>query len=687
VSETTVVPSACNSSGFARSSNVRAHWFPGLTRDAEGGVNDSYVRYYIFVAQAQTRIYPLTQEPIQLRGVRAPNRIVRSAAGVQLSRREIDETLIRYHEARGIGGAGLTILGDGRTHPSASGMFKLWESSIVPSLGRLADRCHAVGMLLFQQLTHQGALVVTDPWAPSSTRSPVTGLMCKEMTREMIGSVVDGFATSARNCEEAGLAGVEVHASHGFLLGAFLSELTNKRSDTYGGAFANRSRLVHEVLAAVRSAVSDDFVVGVRVSSTEGVPGGIPIEETIQLVEDLQFAGMIDFVNVSLGSFFSWDLMMGPTGTPHGYQLERSAQVTKVASVPTIVTGRITSIAEAESVLEASIADMVSMVRATIADPDLPRKSWAGAEDTVRPCIGCNDCLVALNREKRLRCTVNPEIGHEGDLWKPADRAKRVLVIGSGPAGLEFARTAARRGHRVTVVERAVNLGGMVEFARKAPTREEYGAAVDWSSQELARLGVEVEFGVDCTAETVATRDPDIAVVATGACARGALSGAWDLANDLDVLRGHRPAKAGMPVVVCDTVGSHRSLAVLELLAMEGFPVTVATSSAELLAGLKPTLERDSALRRLTGMGVSHLPNTVLAAPSPDGATLLCRTDRRPTFVEAGLVVVVEPVGPDSALVVGLADWTGEVIVIGDAMDVRGMGAAARDGFEAARVI
>jgi 2,4-dienoyl-CoA reductase-like NADH-dependent reductase (Old Yellow Enzyme family) len=686
VAQTTVVPLAYNSRSH-KEQQLRAHRFLALIRDTRDGATSSLLRYYIVMTQAGARVYPLTQEPIRLRGVQAPNRIVRSAAGVQLSRREIDETLIRYHEARGAGGAGLTILGDGRTHPSASGVFKLWESSIVPSLGRLADRCHAVGMLLFQQLTHQGALVATDPWAPSPTRSPVTGLMCKEMTREMIGSVVDGFATSARNCEESGLAGVEVHASHGFLLGAFLSELTNKRSDVYGGPFANRSRLVHEVLAAVRSAVSDDFVVGVRVSSTEGVPGGIPIEETIQLVEDLQFAGLIDFVNVSLGSFFSWDLMMGPTSTAHGYQLERSAQVTKVATVPTIVTGRITSIAEAESVLEAAISDMVSMVRATIADPDLPRKSWAGAEDTVRPCIGCNDCLVALNREKRLRCAVNPEIGHEGDLWQPADRAKRVLVIGSGPAGLEFARTAARRGHMVTVVERAANPGGMVEFARKAPTRAEYGTAVDWSSRELARLGVEVELGVDCTAETVIARDPDVAVVATGARARGPLSGAWHLANDLDVLRGRRPAETGMPVVVCDTVGSHRSLAVLELLAMEGFPVTVATSSAELLPDLKPTLERDSALRRLMEMGVSHLPNTVLAAPSPDGATLLCRTDRRPTFVEAGLVVVVEPVSPDSALVASLADWTGEVIVIGDAMDVLGMGAATQDGFEAARVI
>jgi len=253
------------------------------------------------------------------------------------------------------------------------------------------------------------------------------------MTEGMIADVVEGYVASARNCRDAGLDGVEVHAGHGFLLGQFLSPLMNERTDEYGGSAERRSRFLVEILRAIRGEVGPELVVGVRLSVSENVEGGIEQADTIELATRLEAAGLVDFVDLSTGHLASYPSIIGGMHEPHGYQLGLSAGVTAVLSVPTIAVGRIHSLADAEAALAAGVSDLIGITRPTIADPDLVRKSLAGRESDVRPCIACNHCVASMTSPaRRVVCTTNPTAGRERELGPPvaAVHPRRVLVAG-----------------------------------------------------------------------------------------------------------------------------------------------------------------------------------------------------------------------------------------------------------------
>ena len=300
------------------------------------------------------------------------------------------------------------------------------------------------------------------------------------MTQAMIDEIVAAYAAAAGRCEEGGLDGVEVHAAHGYLLSQFLSPLTNLREDDYGGPLQDRARIVREVLAAIRAAVRPTFAVGVRLSSSELVDGGLTVVDTAEIAVALAAAGLVDFVNFSIGSFYVGHTIVAPMHEPHGYQVPYAAQISGRLDVPTIVAGRIMNLAEAEQILADGAADLVSMVRATIADPDLVNKTIDGRE-AVRPCIGANQGCVGgmYGPRHRLGCDVNVDVGreHRAEPISPATAARRVLVAGAGPAGLEAARIAALRGHDVVVHESDSTVGGATVLARRAPFSTTAGSA------------------------------------------------------------------------------------------------------------------------------------------------------------------------------------------------------------------
>jgi 2,4-dienoyl-CoA reductase-like NADH-dependent reductase (Old Yellow Enzyme family)/thioredoxin reductase len=607
--------------------------------------------------------YAALFEPIRIGPVVVPNRLIRSGAGTGLTLAQNPAEFIEYHAARARGGVGLLVAADTQIHPSTGGAIPIWRDYPVPDLRALADAIHGAGKVVFQMLSHHGASAATGapPWSASAIPDRQTGVVPIPMSEGMIAEIVAAFAAAARRSRDAGLDGIEIHAGHGFLISQFLSPLTNDRSDEYGGSLENRARLLREVLHAVRAEVATELAVGVRVSASERLPGAIDLDETKQLVRALEGSGLVDFVDVSLGHLWSYPSIIGGMHEPEGYQLETSRPITAVCSTPTIVAGRVTSLRLAAQLVEDGTADLVSLLRATIADPDLIRKSATGRAAQVRPCIACNECFRAVTVERRIACAVNPQAVPPYPAIAAA-APHRVVVVGGGPAGCEAAHVARSAGHEVVLVESRHRLGGALRDAGVAPHRRALATLADWYEVELERLGVDVR--VSTSADIAVVRDlrPDHVIVATGATARrdGRQSARPGLGppgvgrpHVHTAVEVHRGAGHGARnAVVLDDLGSYDAVGVAEQLAAQGTEVVIVTSLSGPAASLGVTLERDPARQRLERAGVRCFAGFALVAIDDAGVDIESLGDRGRLRLPSDLVVLVTGYEP----VAGLAD-------------------------------
>jgi 2,4-dienoyl-CoA reductase-like NADH-dependent reductase (Old Yellow Enzyme family) len=580
--------------------------------------------------------FPRLAEPISIGPVAVPNRIVRSAHGTGLGQPRITDDLIEYHLRRAEDGVGLTVLeasSPHRTSPAPAGI-DVSTDAVIEGYGRLVEALRPTGMKLFQQIHHFGAHVAppdgSPAWAPSAVPSAMTGRMPQSMSEAQIEEIVAAFAAAAVRAEQGGLDGVEVQACHGFLLEQFLSPLTNHRDDEWGGDQRRRKKFASAVLAACREATGPDFAVGVRLSSTEIVEGGIDPAEALSTREAFEEQGLIDYLSVSMGSRYAYSKIIGPMHEPLGYELPLSEQICAGARVPTVAGGRVTTLGQAERIVADGIADMVSMVRATIVDDHLVRKSIAGHGSEVRTCNGCNHGCVAGLRQSppRIGCALNPEAGRElrfaqaGRLFaeRPAGGAgARVTVIGGGPAGLEAARAARLHGFEVTLLEAAGELGGQLTFARRAPLRAEIGDFADWAARELDRLGVEVRLDTEANAAMVLAERPDAIVLATGGepvLAPGTVPSSAVLGRDPSV-------GAGRHVLVHDGLGHYEAIAVVDALIARGARVVYATDFDVVGIGVSGSLSAEPAAARFAAAGVEVRFRTLAGAIGPDDAEIV----------------------------------------------------------------
>jgi 2,4-dienoyl-CoA reductase-like NADH-dependent reductase (Old Yellow Enzyme family) len=425
-------------------------------------------------------------EPITIGKVEIPNRIVRAAHGTHLARHAFDADSIAYHTARAKGGCGLTIIEAASVHASSENTLFNVDDRVIPGFEALMKSVRPYGMRVFEQLFHGGHQTFGEgrrpPWSPSTIPSPILGAVPVPMGEPEIEEIIGCFASAARRCRDGGLDGVEIHAAHGYLIHQFLSPLTNQRQDRWGGSLENRMRFLQEILRAVRKAVGPDYVVGIRVSASAAV-GSLHEPEIRQVTKALLDENLIDYFNASLGDYYRMDSMVGGMQSPSGYELPSSAQLTEGVTVPRIVSGRIRTLEEAEQVLREGVADLVSMVRAQIADPDLVRKTREGRVDEVRPCIACNQgCIGGLMRDMRLGCLVNPAVGFEAalaeDLIVRTAAPKKILIVGGGPAGMEAA-PSRRRGARPSFTRSATSSTG--RSAKSTVWASKSGSARSWT--------------------------------------------------------------------------------------------------------------------------------------------------------------------------------------------------------------
>jgi 2,4-dienoyl-CoA reductase-like NADH-dependent reductase (Old Yellow Enzyme family) len=653
----------------------------------------------------------LVFEPITINGCEVPNRIARSAHGTGLTERgPINQAFIDYHLARAKGGVGLTILEATTVHPSSVTALPSFDDGVIAGYRELMRQIRPHGMRVFQQLWHAGHIYPSStgapPWGVSSVPDPMTGLVPTPMGETEIEEVVASFVAAARRSREGGIDGIEIHAAHGYLIMQFLSPLTNTRTDRFGGSLQNRMRFLRMILTAVRKNIGEDYPLGIRVSASLE-PGGLGEPELQEVVRSLRDERLIDFLDVSLGDYYIKQPIVGAMDRPAGYQLKSSAQITEaVPDIARMVIGRFRTLEEAEQVIRDGAADIVHMTRAHIADPDLVRKTRTGRPDSVRPCIGCNQgCWHNRNKGFPLGCTVNAAAGREGDLAedliRPADVARKVLIVGGGPAGMEAARVAALCGHRVTLVEAAADLGGQLVLARRAPRLHTIGDIAHWLEQEVFRLGVDVRLGSYFEAADVLAEAPDLVVVATGAlpredgvqpCHPARPVPGWQqphVISGMDLLApGRRPAAKN--AVVVDGTGHYEAIAATEYLLQNGVPVTFVTHFDRVGTLLDPDTRVETAFVRFSEYGGfslrtrSHL--TRIDATECEVSTAYRNT---PELVAADLVVLVNPKEGlrglhdelrDAALPAGIG-----LLIVGDAQAPRDLQAAIGEGHRAIR--
>lgn len=618
--------------------------------------------------------YPHVFRPQQIAGCTIPNRIVRTAhsTGTQ------GQDLIAYHEARARGGIGLAILEiAGVTTASATGI-PVYSDAVLPFYAEMAERLHAHGTKVFQQLWHGGPTVYRGtglrvrPIGPSPIPNAMVGVTPSEMTKTMIDDTVAAYASAGRRVRDGGLDGIELHGAHGYLIGAFLSPATNQRTDDYGGSTERRSRFANEVLDAVRAEVGAAFPVGIRLSGDEFIDGGIDAAEAEAIARILE--PRIDFLDMSMGTYWRFHKFLSTLDDPLGYELDTSARVTKVVDVPTIVTGRIMTLDHAEHIVESGLADMVSIVRAMIADPNLVAKARDGREADIRPCIGTSmGCVANLMTTGRIQCVVNVAAGQENtvpfETPTPAAVKKRVLIVGGGPAGLEAARTAALRGHDVQLHEMTGELGGQVRMAASVPPRADLGAITRWLAGEIERLGVSVRMRSAADPELIAAEHPDEVIVATGSVPRATgfqlsspsvpVPGAElaHVATSWEVLGFGGRASIGATAVVYDDSGTFEAISVVDRLLAAGAAVTVVSRHEQLGARvLYPPATVEASRERLFGMGVDFVASMALRRITPTAVEAYGLGNELTRTFPADTVCIVTYHEPNDGLAAHLAE-------------------------------
>lgn len=559
--------------------------------------------------------------PIMINGLELKNRVVRAAHGTSYGRGVISEDLIAYHEARAKGGVGLNILEATVVHPSSSNhTVNALDDTIIPGFAALGQACSRHGMRTFVQLWHGG-----HRWAPADGKAPISAsdVPCpfgvtntpQPMTLDQIEEITEAFADAAVRVREGGLDGIELHCGHGYLVHQFLCPFTNRREDEYGGSLENRTRFMRGILRAIRDRVGDDFPLGIRISDY-AVPGGLTPEEAGEAVAQVCAEGLVDYVSGSMGSPYSLPMMLGCMDQPSGYMLPSAEPIVQRATVPTMVAGRFGTLDEGEQVIRAGLADMVSYVRAMIADPDLVAKSVAGNATKVRPCIGCNQGCVGGIRTpvQRMTCTVNPAVGFERtlseDLIVPVENPRKVVIVGGGPAGMEAARMAALHGHQVVLMEAQPMLGGAVNIAKHAPKLQAIHDITLWQEDEIYRLGVDVRLSTYAEAEDVLAEAPDVVLIATGSLPR--MDGYQVMRPDYSIPGFHRPHvlsswdllmeprdSYGKSAVVFDDIGHYEGIGAAEYLIEKGVAVTFVTRQPSFSPTMDIILRTGPALRRL----------------------------------------------------------------------------------------
>lgn len=552
---------------------------------------------------------------------------------------------------------------------------------------RFADDMHAEGTAVTAQIIMQGA----QPHSASGVLANYTNNQPTHvLTYDEIQRTIDEYAFTAAEAEAAGFDGVEMHANHEDVMQLFISPYTNRRTDAYGGDFDARLRFPMEAFAAMRAVTGPGFVIGMRFNMDEFFEGGYDLAEGIRIAQAFEASGHIDYIHCVIGNNWGAPSYVQPHVFGRAQWAEMAGRFRAALSIPVIYGGRVSDPEAGEAVLAEGHADVVSIARAFFADEDFVAKAHAGASDTIRPCIGCNDCLHAAAIDGLpFGCSVNPRAGREAEpAPAPAPTPRRVTVVGGGPAGMEAAAVAAERGHHVTLWDRAPQLGGLMRVAGAVPENAAYLAFIDHQTARLTEAGVTLKLGEEATADTILADAPDVVLLATGTRPRSLDAPGVDapfVVEGRDVLMG--TADVGRNVVVIAREDHMQPLTVTSALLERGCSVRVIYQTP----GVAPGVGKYSIggiLGKLTGQGATFTVMTRVAGIAPDKLTLKCvYSGVESEMTDFDTVVLACGGTPDAGLYDALKGKGPEVRIFGDAYVPNRILHATRQAYENACLI
>jgi 2,4-dienoyl-CoA reductase-like NADH-dependent reductase (Old Yellow Enzyme family) len=567
--------------------------------------------------------FPHLFEPLQLRGKRLKNRIMSSGHDTSMpTDNRVNPQLIAYHRARAEGGVGLIVLQVAGVHDSArytSHVLMATDDDCIEGYRELARTCHAHDTVVLSQIFHPGREIMESAdgllavaYSASGVPNERFRVMPRALEASMIDEIVAGYAAAARRLYQAGIDGVEVVASHGYLPAQFLNPRVNRRTDGYNGGLEQRLRFLREIIAAVRAVTDEQFIIGLRICADERDAEGLTESESLEAVQSLQ--AQLDYVHIVAGTSASLGgaiHIVPPMAIAAAYLADEAATFKASLSIPLFVTGRINQPQEAEEILARGQADVCGMTRALICDPLMPTKSLEGRVEDVRACIACNQaCIGHFHKGLPISCIQHPETGRElmFSHLQPAQKRKRIMVVGGGPAGMKAAVVAAQRGHEVTLYEAGSQLGGQILLAQLLPRRSEFGGASTNLQREMELAGVRVVRNTRVDRALVEQAQPHHVIIATGAepyWPNFEQGGELQVVDAWQVLRDQ--VSLGRSVVVvdwrCDWIGP----GIAERLVRAGHHVQLAVNGTHCGENL-PLYVRDQLAGELHRLGIPIIP-------------------------------------------------------------------------------
>jgi 2,4-dienoyl-CoA reductase-like NADH-dependent reductase (Old Yellow Enzyme family) len=643
--------------------------------------------------------YPKLRSTIQIGPITLRNRAYMSGHSMLLGNAAgVTDRLRGYLVERAKGGAAMVGIESAPIHPSsidAQNPLPLYSDAIVPSLARAADAVHAAGARLMIILTHRGSHVShlathAPAVAPWGVPDILTGDVPRVLTHRDIKELIKAYAIAAERCRAAGVDVVEVLAGLDYLMGAFLNPVLNRRTDEYGGSQAGRARFLLEVVETVREATKSELATGTRISISDVVEEDEEeaMQRSIATIQLLTQQGLIDYVSLIKGSYRRMDGAMPMMHLPRALHASQAQRIRNSVNVPVAFAGRIRTPSEAEALLDLGAVDLIAMARTWIAEPHWMRKIEAGEEESIRPCISCNQgCVGFIARGLPGTCILNPSAGREAELGdlEPSGFPRRIAIVGGGPAGLEAARVAAIRGHHVSLFEQGLALGGDLALAAKDPQRREMQLALDWWERELWRLKVDIMLGhriehsfevsADVVIWAVGAQPSQIAVQRYRPQLFEGIPGTKGLPFSREILRGLRTAHGN--TLIIDEEGGWPVLIAAESLQCDPAVTSVTVISAEGAAlgenHINFTLERGQVARRIRRSGIKVRLQTLASAV--DGAFVMTTEGER--------------LGPYDTIVLSTGTtppaMPDQTVLIGDCLAPRGIWAAVNDAYGLAR--